>query len=240
PADDGACDALTQETPIGGTVYLLDRDSGDVRQLSDVYVTEAPRWLNNTRLVFAGGDQTDLLNPSRSLWLADVTTNEVQEIRLTADLQEDSVLYLADAWSDDGQQVIFQRVTASSNEIILADVNGNLVARPNTDLSFPRFGVRMDWSNVAGRIAVGGTGGRCPYGVRVLDTNLEAVATGNDPSICDPIYSPDGRSLVFTGLTSDVDGQSDIYSATANGFSAANLTADLRGTNVLIGWLGTR
>ena len=96
----------------------------------------------------------------------------------------------------------------------------------------------MDWSASGGRIAIGGTGGRCPYGIRVADTTFDWVATGNQPSICNPIFSPDGQNMVYTGVTSDVDGRLDIYSASENGFSQFNLTANLRGVNTLIGWLG--
>lgn len=236
PADADACDLVTQETPVGGTVHLLTLETGEVRQVSDVFVTEAPRWINNSRLAIAGGNQTDLLNPQRTLWLADINTNQVTQVQLASD--DDSVLYLSDAWSPDGQEVIFQRATTSNTEIVMMTIDGTVISRRSDELVFPRFGVRMDWSASGGRIAIGGTGGRCPYGIRVADTTFDWVATGNQPSICNPIFSPDGQNMVYTGVTSDVDGRLDIYSASENGFSQFNLTANLRGVNTLIGWLG--
>lgn len=236
PADANSCDLLSQATPIGGTVHLLTLATGEIRQLSDVFVTEAPRWINNSRLVIAGGNQIDLLNPQRTLWLADINTNQVTQVQLASD--DDSVLYLADAWSPDGQEVIFQRATTSDTEIVMMTVAGDVIRRRSDDLSFPRFGVEMDWSASGGRIVMGGTGGRCPYGIRVADTTFDWVATGNQPSICNPIFSPDGQSLVYTGVVSDVDGRLDIYTASENGFSQFNLTANLSGVNTLIGWLG--
>lgn len=236
PADNNACDLLTQEMPMGGTVHLLTLETGEVRQLLDVFVTEAPRWINNSRLAIAGGNQIDLLNPERNLWLADINTNEVVQVQLASD--DDSVLYLSDAWSPDGREVIFQRATATDTEIVLMTVDGTVIRRRSDDLSFPRFGVEIDWSASGERIVFGGISGRCPYGVRVADTAFDWVATGNLPSICNPIFSPDGQNMVYTGVTSDVDGRLDIYSASENGFSQFNLTANLRGINTLIGWLG--
>ena len=52
------------------------------------------------------------------------------------------------------------------------------------------------------------------------------------------IFSSDGQSIAFTGVTSEVDGRLDIYSSTSDGFGAVNLTADFRGINTLIGWIG--
>lgn len=236
PADDDACNVLTQEPPSGGTVHLLNLETGAVRQISDEYVEETPRWITNTRFVFGAGDQTDLLNPQRNLYLADVNALQAERIALAGD--DESVLYLNDVWAPDASAVLFQRATLNETEIVMMTVEGEIIPRPSTELTFPRFGARMDWSSSGGRVAIGGTSGRCPFGVRVADTAFDWVATGNSPSICNPIFSPDGRNLVFTGITSDVDGRLDIYSATENGFGQFNLTANLRGINTLIGWFG--
>jgi Tol biopolymer transport system component len=236
--DPDFCDALTTETPIGGTVHLMDLASREVRQVADIYVTEAPRWISNSTLVIAGGDQNDLLNPQRTLWLANVNSNQVNQIQLAGD--DDSILYLSDSWSPDGSTVIFQRATINETEIVMMKSNGEIIRRRSEDLTFPRFGLRIDWSSTGERIAFGGIAGRCPYGVRVADAVFDWVASGNSPSMCNPIFSPDGASLVFTGVTSEVDGRLDIYSATANGFGQVNITGDLRGTNTLIGWIWGR
>ncbi|MGJ3238479.1 MAG: hypothetical protein ACFE0Q_07215 [Anaerolineae bacterium] len=236
PADADFCDILTDDPPTGGGVYLLTLETGEVRQLSDEFVAEPPRWINNSRLVFASGDQNDLLNPQRILWLADVNNGQTVKVQLPED--DDSVLYLADAWSPTGEQVIFQRATLSTTEIVMATVNGEVIRRRSDDLTFSRYGVRMDWSTNGARIAIGGTGGRCPFGIRVADDAFSWVATGNQPSICNPRFSPDGQNLTFTGVTSDVDGRLDLYSASENGFGVVNLTANLQGSNAFIGWFG--
>jgi Tol biopolymer transport system component len=65
------------------------------------------------------------------------------------------------------------------------------------------------------------------------------VARGNPPpSMCEPVYAPDGSLLAFTGVNPRQDGRLDIYVANANGFGAQNLTANLRGNINLLGWVG--
>ena len=237
PGESDFCDAFTQEAPYGGTVHLMDLETDEVRQVSDVFVTEPPRWINNRILVFAGGDQTDLLNPQRTLWIANIAVDTVEQVLLEGD--DSSILYLGDTWSPDGGRVMFQRATPSESQVILMETNGTLIRSRGTDLNFPRFGMRADWSALNDRIVIGGGGGQCPYGIRVADpANFDWVATGNQPVICNPIFAPDGQHIAFTGITSEVDGRLDVYSATANGFGAQNLTGDLRGTINLIGWMG--
>lgn len=237
PGEANACDVLTQEPPVGGTIHLLDLNTGDVRQVADTFVTEPPRWLNNSVLVFAGGDQTNLLNPQRTLWQTNIFTDSLRQVQLAGD--DDNVLYISDTWSPDGQSVLFQRATVSDTEIVMMRTTGELIRRRGAELTFPRFGMRASWSAFGDRIAIAGAGGQCPYGIRVADNTFDWVATGNPPpSICDPVYSPNGGNLAYTGVNPRVDGRVDVYSATANGFGAQNLTVDLQGTMTLIGWFG--
>lgn len=240
PSDRNFCDALTDPAPRGGTVHVMDADGGAVRQVADVYVTEPPRWINNNLLVLAGGDQTDLLAPERSLWLANLTTGRSQPVRLPGD--DDSVLYLGDAWRDDGSALIFQRVGLTDTSIVMMQSNGTLI-RERADFDFPTFGFAASWSASTGRVAMGGVGGQCPYGVRVSDETFAFVATGSaSPGMCNPLYSPDGQTLAFMGVTASAtgaaDGRRDVYSASFNGFGAVNLTGDLRGSVRLLGWVG--
>jgi Tol biopolymer transport system component len=238
PANTPFCDALTEDAPIGGTVHLLNIATGDVREVSDVFVAEAPRWINNNLLTFAGGDQTNLLQPERTLWLANVQTNDVQRVSLAGD---EGALYTSDAWSPDGSRVMVQRVTSTDTSLLVMDADGNLLRDRSDDMTFPRFGAAIAWSSTGERIAVGGVGGQCPYGVRVMDgaTDFDFIARGNPPpSMCDPIFSIDGDFIAFTGVNPNVDGRIDVYSANQNGFGAQNMTIDLRGSMRLIGWIG--
>jgi Tol biopolymer transport system component len=241
PADENACDALTTTPPVGGTVHLLEVATGEIRQVSDQFVTEPPRWINNTLLVFAAGDRTDILNPRRTLWQANIPGQSVRQVFLAG---EEDGLYLADTWSPDGTQVLFQHVTPTGVEIILMTIDGEVLKTSGDNLVFPRFGMSATWASTGRRIAVGGLGGECPYGVRVTDEVFDLVATGTaPPTMCSPEYSPDGRYVAFSGISAapdrrNPDGRIDVYVADENGYGLRNLSADLRGSQSFIGWLG--
>ena len=235
PGDENACDALTTPSPTGGFVHVVNIVTKDITLLAEVQVTEPPKWINNRLVAFAAGDETDLLNPKRELWFGDILIGESQAVRLPGDTSQD-VLYLSDAWSPDGNLVMFQRA-ANNTTLVLMQTDGTII-RERDDLSFPRFGMSAVWSPSGQRIAIGGIGGQCPYGVRVTDQEFNFVATGNPPpSMCNPQYSESGDTLVFLGINPRVDGRVDIYTANSNGFGAVNLTPDLRGAKVLLGWI---
>lgn len=234
PGDADACDANTQPPPNGGNVFVVEVTTGQTTLLSDQWVTEPPRWLNNAVVTFASGDPT-LGDPERTIWFADATTGQARQVRLTDG--SDGPIRLSEAWLPDGSGVLYQNAGTTS-ALILANANGAPLA-VNTDLVFPRFGMVAAWSPDGSRVAIGGVNGQCPYGVTVLDTNLNSVARGTPPpSMCDPSYSPDGRFLVFTGVNPSIDGRVDVYVAGQNGFGAVNMTGGLRGTITLLGWIG--
>jgi Tol biopolymer transport system component len=235
PGEPNACDALTEPPPTGGHIYVLEVATGAVTQLSDQWVSEPPRWLNARKIVFGSSDPFDLLNPTRTLWIADVITGQIRDVTLTGD--SPNPINLAESWSPDGSKVIFQSA-GNNNELVLMNADGSLIARRD-DITFPRYGMAAAWSPDGERIAIGGLQGQCVYGVIVTNTDLEFVNRGNPPpSICDPVFSLDGEYVAFTGVNPRVDGRVDLYSASYNGFGTVNLTADLRGQTSLLGWVG--
>ncbi len=239
PGDPGACNPDTDTPPAGGTVHIYDLATGSVNQIADIYTTEAPRWINNRLLVIAGGDQNDLLNPERSLWRVNTAIDDVRRVALVGDTAGENALYLSDTWSPGGSAVLVQRVTSSDSQILLMSDTGQLIRSRGDDLNFPRFGLVADWNATGDRLALGGADGQCPYGVRVAEAStFDWIATGNSPTMCSPTFSRDGSRLAFSGVTSDVDGRLDVYTANANGFGARNVTGDLQGSNTLIGWVG--
>jgi len=236
PTDRNACNPDVDPLPLGGTLHVINVETREVQQVSDVFVTEPPRWINSRTLAFVSGDQTDLLNPQRTIWTANISTGTVTQAVIPGD--DAGVQYLSESWSPDGERVLFQRATSTDVEVVLMTRDGRVIER-TTELSFPRFGMAAAWSPTGDRLAIGGVDGQCPYGIRVTEANLESVARGNPPpSMCDPQFSPNGQQIVFTGVNPRVDGRIDIYTANANGFGAVNLTVDLRGSIELIGWVG--
>ncbi len=235
PGEEHACDAAAMPPPTEGRVYILEVGSGTVSEISDFPVSEPPYWINERFLAFASGNRLDLLNPRRRIWRADIVTENVTEVR--PDDGSDSASYLSETWSPDGQMVLLQ-VADDTNQLVLMTSDGSIL-RQDSDLDFPRFGLSAAWSPDGQRIAIGGTAGQCPYGVRVKAQNYRNIATGHPPpSMCDPNFSPDSQYIAFSGVNPRVDGRNDVYVANYNGFGSTNMTASLRGQVELLGWVG--
>ena len=235
PGDADFCDALTRDPPDSGHVYALELATGALAMVSDVLVTEPPYWINASRLAFASSDPFDLLNPQRRIWQADVNTGAVIEVRLQD--SPASASYLAESWSPDGQTLLLQ-IADETTQTVLMSLDGRLIQR-DSQLDFPRFGMAAAWSPDGSRIAIGGSSGQCPYGVRVKRSDYSNIASGSPPpSMCDPQFSPDGQFIAFSGVNPRVDGSNDVYVANFNGFGVSSLTADLRGQVELVGWVG--
>lgn len=233
PGEPDTCDAPGATTPTGGYVYIVDFSSREVRQIGEQWVTEPPRWINARTLAYASGDPL-FGDPERALFVADIVSGQTQEVQLSAN---DDAIKLVEAWSPNGQQVLYQAAGAST-ELVLATVDGQTVARTG-ELNFTRYGLSADWSPDGQRIAIGGINGQCPYGIIVTDALLDFQARGNPPpSMCEPQFSPDGNQLAFTGVNPRIDGRVDVYISNANGFGSTNLTVNLRGQILLLGWVG--
>jgi Tol biopolymer transport system component len=236
PGQPAACNPDETPTPKGGHPYVLEIATGQITQLSDQWTLEPPYWINGRLLAFATGDPFELLQPSRSLWLADVGGGTSREIRLNdVDGQQ---LNIAETWSRDGSTVIFQNATNTTEVVVMSD-NGRRL-RTIGELPFARYTLSAAWGPDGRRLAIGGSGGHCPYGMRMLDETFTVIATGNQPrSMCEPVFSPDGQRVAFTGFSPNiVDGRIDVFSASRNGYDAINLTIDLRGQMTLLGWVG--
>lgn len=233
--DAGACSQETDVAPNGGNIFILELATGNLRQLSEQWVSEPPRWLNGNQIVFSSGDPT-FGDPERQLWLGDIASLQTREVKLADG--SDSPIRLAESWALDGSAVVYQSASNTANEIIAIRTDGTLIGRTN-EMNFSRYGVSLVWSPDSTRIAAGGVNGQCPYGARVLDNAMNFVTRGTPPpSMCQPAYSPDGLWLTFTGVNPRIDGRVDVYVANPNGSGAVNLTSGLRGTITSLGWVG--
>jgi len=230
PGAQQGCDQLRDEALEGGHPWLLELESGALRQLSGQWLHEAPVWVNERLVGLATG------TAQRSLLLVDIDSGEERRVHPPAAASGRGSL--SEAWSPDGGLVVLQDTSATASVTALLNAGGERVAELS-GLTFPRYGLAAAWSPDGERVALGGIGGNCPYGVRVLNDRFDVVASGSiPPGMCDPVYARDGR-LAFTGLTPRIDGRIDVYVANRNGFGARNLTGDLRGQIQLLGWVGS-
>jgi len=235
PEAPNTCDNTGTPPPDGGHLYVLDLETTTVQQLSETWLTEPPVWITDTVIGYAEGNPL-FGDSERVLWTADVRTGQAREVRPD---NTAAPIMLAEAWSPDGSQVIYQSA-GSDADLSLIRRDGSVISNIN-GLTFPRFGVQAGWSPDGSRVAIGGLNGQCPFGSTVYEPAAERfIARGAPPpSMCAPSYSPDGVYIVFTGVSlNDFDGRSDIYVANPNGFGTVNLTGDLRGTMTLLGWVG--
>ncbi len=220
--------------PAGGHLYVVDLVSGEVRQLSDQPISEPPYWVNAGTIGFVTGNSV-AGDDFRLLWLADLATGVVRQVSLQG--QTGVSYYLAESWRMDAGRVIFQRA-ADVTDIVVMDDSGQLVA--STDrFNFVRFAMQAAWSPDGTRVAFAGRRGQCPYGLVVMTADLEPISVANPPpTVCDPIFSPDGNWIAYSGINPRIDGRLDLYIANANGYSAVNHSASLRGQIRVLGWVG--
>lgn len=232
PNEAQTCDTPNAAPPTQGNLFILNLNTGELRQLTDVLLNGKPTWVSNTQLAFSTGGGSALANSS-DLWLVDITAGSAVQINPTG------TLAFSERWSDDASRVIYQQAGQGSG-LVLADNLGRGIAT-NTEYTFPRFGMAADWSPSGEYLAIGGRNGQCPYGILVVDPNFELITQpARNLLACDPHYAPAGRYLAFTAIqpNSRTDGRLDIYVANLNGLGASIVTSNLQGQIRLLGWVG--
>lgn len=238
PGDEGTCDGTDAPRPIGGHLYVLNVASGAIRKLSNQMITQPPRWLNANLIAFSSGDP--LLGDSEvALFTVDIRSGS--ERRLVPESGPNDPLKIAEAWSPDGEYVIYQ-AAGTRTEIVMMTGDGVPLGR-TSDLTYPRYGMRAAWSPDGSRVAIGGANSTCPFGAVVISNSFQMLAQGpTPPGLCEPMWSPNGQYIAFAGVTpraaGSADGRVDVFVTNANGQGRGNLTANLRGTIQLLGWVG--
>lgn len=240
PGVTGTCDEPGALPPLGGNLYALELATDQIIQVSEDFISEPPRWLNNRQIVYSSGDPL-LGDPGRDLYIATIGSAPQRVLPLSG---PNDPLKISEAWNADGTTVLYQGAALSGgSEIVMVGSGGELLGRTD-QFSFARYGMRASWSPDGQRVAIGGTGGQCPSGLILLNRNFDILANNNPPpSVCDPVWAPDGSYIAYMGVipgtTGALDGRSDVYIAGSNGFGGGNLTSTLRGTIELIGWVGS-
>ncbi|MBZ0308503.1 MAG: hypothetical protein K8I82_20725, partial [Anaerolineae bacterium] len=232
PGEPNTCDSPAAAPPTQGNLFILNMNTSELRQVTDIQLNGAPRWITGSKLVFSTGGGNALATQS-DLWIVDIEAGSAVQIT------EPGTLNISESWTDDASQVVYQRA-ANTTQIILADNIGRELAT-STEFIFPRYGMAADWSPDNQYLAIGGRNGQCPYGIMVVDPLLQIVTVpGQSLLACDPMYAPQGRFMAYVGIRpgTTTDGRVDIYLANLNGLGARSVTADLQGQMLLLGWIG--
>ncbi len=220
--------------PRGGHVFVLNVETGDTRQVSEVWVDSPPTWISQTRLAVTTG-LSDSLATETEIWLLNVQAGTARRVSGQA-----AAFNFGAAWSPDGGRVVYYRASEPAG-VVLHDLTGAELAVLDRYL-FSRYGFAADWSPDGQWIAFGGRNSQCPYGLIVTRESLSVFFAGTTPRACDPVYSPDGQWLAYAGIQTRAgaaDGRLDLFVAQPNGYGARNLTSRLKGEVVLLGWVGT-
>jgi Tol biopolymer transport system component len=232
PGEVGSCAQLNAPAPQEGNLFVMNLNTGEVRQVTDVRLNGAPYWITPTKLEFSTGGGNALSTQSQ-LWLVDVEAGSAVQIS-PAD-----AFSISQSWTDDAGRVVYQRATTSTDIVVADNLARDLAV--TSEYAFPRYGMTADWSASGEYLAIGGRNGQCPYGIIVTDPNLEIItAPAQNLLACDPVYAPSSPYLAYTAIRPGIitDGSLDIYIGNLNGLGASNITFDLQGQNRLLGWVG--
>lgn len=232
PGEPNTCDLPAATPPTEGNLFILNMNTNELRQVTDIKLNGAPRWITDSKLVFSTGGGNALATQS-DLWIVDIDAGSAVQIT------DPGTLNIGEAWTVDASQVVYQRA-ANNTQIIVADNIGRELAT-TSEFIFPRYGMAADWSPDNQFLAIGGHNGQCPYGIIVVDPLLQVVtAPGRNLLACDPMYASQGRFMAFVGIRpgTTTDGRVDIYLANMNGLGARSITADLQGQMLLLDWIG--
>jgi len=246
----GSCYAPNALLPTGGSLYLMDATTHQIRLLADRLISSPPRWISPTRIGFTVSDvvsDTSATNaqstadPSKSgsqLWWVDLRGGDAHQV---TGLNSATAQALRESWSPDGHFVIYQEADASTR-LVLRDESGTEIGHATQN--FPRYSFAAAWSPDSKRVVIGGHNGQCPYGMLVADTTLKLLLNASpNPGMCDPIWSPDGKYIAFSGITASSgsggarDGRFDLYVAETSGYGVRNLTGKLGGQIRFSGWI---
>src|SRR5262249_16250863 len=140
PNVQGSCYKPDAPIPDGGNLYILEKNTGEVRKIADTWVNAPPHWISSTRLAFSTGTPGDPLAGS-ALWWVDLRGGA--PFRVTGE-PKPGLRIVGDTWTSDGKHVVYQEATTET-VVVLRDEAGNEIAR-SSGLNFPRIAFSAAWS----------------------------------------------------------------------------------------------
>ena len=209
-----------------GNLYLVRADA-EIMRLTDTKATEVVGILSPDGRQVAYSSN---LEGTYDLYLMTLDDNDRSSgIRRLTSLSGDEI---ARSWSPDGSGIVFDSVVEKSVNVMTIHPDGTGMAALTTDgVSFGGAwspdGTLLAYSHPDDTGQKEGIWTMQPDGT---DRRLVVQIGGND---FDPMWSPDGARILFTG---DSSGSFDVWVADANGQNARDLTYGWKDADIGVGW----
>src|SRR5258708_19840642 len=113
PNQPGSCYRPDTPAPDGGNLYVMEAVSGQVRLVSDQWVTAPPHWISASRLAFASGKRGDPPSGS-SLWWADLRGGPAHKV--SGDGK--GLLVIPDSWTTDAKRLLYHEAQPTTQILI--------------------------------------------------------------------------------------------------------------------------
>jgi len=184
-------------------IYTMDRDGGDVRQLTKATgLLGDPDYSPDGRLIAYASDEGD----DAGIWVMDA--EDGAHPRLVTRLPDDAKVDWAPRFSPDGTRLVFNRdVSDTESAMWIVNLDGSGLRRLTPPELLPG---KPDWSPDGTRIAFEAEPGDgelahvwtiAPDGTGLVDVTPEPTTAGFTDGWSDPVWSPDGEwILVVHGL----------------------------------------
>jgi hypothetical protein len=188
---------LVHNVGLQSDLYVVNEDGGNVRRLTHLSRAADPDLSPNGKTVACTVQRAD----RRDLATFDVPAAGLATPSIL--LSDENIEYSSPRWSPDGRSIAAERRRLGGNsEIVVVDVLTRRV-RPVVSSRDGR-NVTPRWLSTTTVLFASDRGGQ-PFAIYAVDVDTRAVrhlnATG--PSAQSPTVSPDGKTVVFIGYTTD-------------------------------------
>ncbi|MFL6279884.1 MAG: BamA/TamA family outer membrane protein, partial [Vicinamibacterales bacterium] len=188
---------LVHNVGLQSDVYAVDEDGRHLRRLTHLARAADPDLAHDGKTVVCTIQRAD----RRALGTFELTATGLAVPSIL--LSDEGVEYSSPRWSPDGRLIaVERRRLGGASEIVLVDVASGR-ARPIVSSRDGR-NVRPNWLSPTTVLFASDRGGE-PFSIYAVDVGSGAVRrlNGTGPSAQSPAVSPDGKTIVFVGYTTD-------------------------------------
>ena len=188
---------LVHNVGLQSDLYVVNEDGGNVRRLTHLSRAADPDLSPNGQTVACTIQRADR---------RDLATFDVPAVGFATPsilLSDENIEYSSPRWSPDGRSIAAERRRLGGpSEIVVVDVLTRRV-RPVVSSRDGR-NVTPRWLSTTTVLFASDRGGQ-PFAIYAVDVDTRAVRhlNGTGPSAQSPTVSPDGKTVVFIGYTTD-------------------------------------